>query len=479
VYTWVNPAGHKFIGGDVIGKRADYYFEGDQDTFSRIAPIFQGDKNIIYLESWQRRFDGEKRLLAWWCRTLKDNNGHVRGALSTARDITGNKIKEKALQESEEKLRNIFDTVPEGITITTLDGEIINSNRAAFVLHGYQSKDEITGRNSQDFIAEKDRVNYRKYIVDTLEHGLIGYLKCSLIKKDGVEFPAELNAVIMKDDRDVPNGIILVTADITRRLKADEEHQKIIEYKELDRLKTNLLSTVSHELRTPLATIKGYASLLLTYDRKLDEKQKVESLEAIDRSTDRLAELIDHLLDMSRLDAGLLRMTLMPLKLRDTITAAMHDAELRAPRFHFITEIKGRLPVIMADSRRLRQIIDNIVENAIKYSPEETTITMRVAVKDTELWVSVTDQGRGIADSEKVKIFDRMYRIEQRLQKDPGGLGLGLSLCKALVEAHGGRIWVESIIDKGSTFYFTLPLKLPDKGNKDDEREQVKGSARN
>jgi signal transduction histidine kinase len=246
-----------------------------------------------------------------------------------------------------------------------------------------------------------------------------------------------------------------------------------VEYQELDRLKTNLLSTISHELRTPMASIKGYASLLLMYDRKLKKEQKNESLEAIDRSTDRLAELIDRLLDMSRLDAGLLKMTLLPVDPKELVNIAVSEAKLRSPDFDFKNEAGARLPEIMADSKRLRQIIDNLLENAVKYSPPKTVITLKTEVKPEGLQISITDQGRGIAEAEFKKIFERMYRIEQRLQKDPGGLGLGLSLCKALVEAHGGRIWVESVIDKGSTFYFTIPLKHEAKVIKNDKKNKT------
>ena len=117
------------------------------------------------------------------------------------------------------------------------------------------------------------------------------------------------------------------------------------------------------------------------------------------------------------------------------------------------------LPTLMADGRRIREVIDNLLENAVKYSPEGTEVKVTVERQPAELLISVTDQGRGIPANELENVFNRMYRLEQRLAKDPGGLGLGLSLCKALVEAHGGRIWAESKLGRGSTFYFTLPVR--------------------
>ena len=117
------------------------------------------------------------------------------------------------------------------------------------------------------------------------------------------------------------------------------------------------------------------------------------------------------------------------------------------------------------DRRRIRQVLDNLLQNSIKYSDKGTEVTVRARVGDGQVEVSVEDHGRGIPESEWDRVFDRMYRIEQRLTDDPGGIGLGLALCKALVEAHGGRIWVRSEMGKGSTFYFTLPV---DKGEEEE-----------
>ena len=389
------------------------------------------------------------------------------GAFVLSMDISERKQAETALKESEEELRLFFEAVPDGITIADISGKIMDVNPALVTMYGYENKNDILGRDCGDFVAERHRELARQCLIDTIEQGAITNLEYTLVTKDGTEFPAECSTAVIRNNAAKPIGIIIVTANISARVKAQEEHRKVVEYRELDRLKTNLLSTISHELRTPLASIKGYASMLLLYDHKLDNKQKHESLEAIDRSTDRLTELIEHLLDMSRLDAGLLRLTLQPVKPREIITAAVDDASQRSPKFKFNTEITGRLPGLMADGKRLRQIIDNILVNAVKYSPEDTCITLQAEVKGEDLLVSITDQGRGIPESEYKKIFERMYRIEQRLKKDPGGLGLGLSLCKALVEAHGGRIWVESEIDKGSTFFFTIPLKNKAEGTSD------------
>ncbi len=382
-----------------------------------------------------------------------------------AEDVEKRKKTEKALRESEEKLRLILETIPHGLAVADMSGKLIQINRSVMRQSGFSEK-ELLGKKYFNFVSKKDRDRAVEYHNEVVESGTDQDNEYILKRKDGSEFPAKITEIPIEDASGNILGTLAMVEDITEQRKAEEEHRKNIEYRELDRLKTNLLSTISHELRTPLASIKGYSSLLLTYNRRLDDTQKRESLEAIDRSTDRLTELIEHLLDMSRLDAGLLRLNLEETKPSNIFSAAVAEARLRAPKYKFKIEIKSRLPALMADAKRLRQVIDNLVNNAIKYSPQGTKITVRAEVKAKELLVSVADQGQGIAAAETKKIFDRMYRIEQRLGKDPGGLGLGLSLCKALVEAHGGRIWVESQVGKGSTFYFTIPLKPRSKDKK-------------
>jgi len=242
------------------------------------------------------------------------------------------------------------------------------------------------------------------------------------------------------------------------RKRAEEKARQLETLKELERLRGQLLANVSHELRTPLATIKGYSTMLLDYDTRLEHDEKLEHLESIDKATDRMTDLIDNLLDISRLEAGLLKLEKTPTSILKLLQEIVADAQVRAPDHRIALELGKRLPMVNINAKRIRQVLDNLIDNSIKYSGEGTELTISARRTGQELLVSVTDQGIGIPSDELPRIFDPMHRIIQRLTPEVKGAGLGLAICKGLVEAHGGRIWMESEEGKGSTCFFTLPL---------------------
>jgi PAS domain S-box-containing protein len=240
-------------------------------------------------------------------------------------------------------------------------------------------------------------------------------------------------------------GLGLLLRDITRE-------------KELDEMKSQLLSTVSHELRTPLASIKGFATTLLREDVEWEEESRREFLSIIDEESDRLTELIGNLLDMSRIEAGTLRVEPEPTDLGPLIQETAAEFQMMTHDHQIEVLLASALPLVMADPRRARQVLRNLVENAIKYSPQGGPITISASADASSVQTSVSDQGIGIEPSHLDSVFDRFYQVDSASTRRVGGSGLGLSICKAIVEAHNGTIWVESQSGRGSTFYFTLPL---------------------
>lgn len=236
--------------------------------------------------------------------------------------------------------------------------------------------------------------------------------------------------------------------------------------READRLKTELLANVSHDLRTPLTSIKGYTTTILRHYDRLGDEEKRDFLHEIELASDRLTELIENLLQLSRLEAGGFHIQKEPVAIATMASNAIEDLEQKASTHHFVIHFQESLPLVDADSRRIRQVLDNLLSNAVKYSPEDTEVSVDCKANDNELVVRVRDQGVGISPEELGKIFDRFYQASSGASKRGGGVGLGLAICKGIIEAHGGRIWAESVLDHGSTFTFTLPLEQSDTSEK-------------
>ena len=251
-----------------------------------------------------------------------------------------------------------------------------------------------------------------------------------------------------------------------------EEAAKVQALRELDRLKSELLSTVSHELRTPLASIKGYAGTLLRSDVEWDDETRREFLQIIDEESDRLGELIEDLLQMSQIEAGILRIDPQPVKLPRLAQRVVKKARSSPGNHSFNVVFAPDFPVVNADPRRLEQVLRNLVENAVKYSPEGGTVMVRGDVEGKQAVISVSDEGIGIAPEDLARVFDRFYRADGTEVRRAGGTGLGLSICQGIVQVHGGRIWAESQPGVGSTFKFTLPLADPTTTAERDNQEE-------
>lgn len=242
--------------------------------------------------------------------------------------------------------------------------------------------------------------------------------------------------------------------NITQRKRVE------LELIELNNLKSELLSNVSHELRSPLTSIKGITSSLLQKDIKLDDETREMLLSSVGEETDRLASLVTNLLDMSKLEAGVWKPEKERCHISDIINEALERQKWVHKNHIFKTDSEPGLPEIYADYGQVRQVLINLLENAAAFSEEGTQITVRAKAVGGEIEVSVYDQGVGISKEDLGKIFDKFYRGTQKRQM-PGGTGLGLAISQAIILQHGGRIWAESQIGHGSTFYFRLPVAQP------------------
>ncbi|MCS7254466.1 MAG: ATP-binding protein [Armatimonadota bacterium] len=253
---------------------------------------------------------------------------------------------------------------------------------------------------------------------------------------------------VVKDENGNPTGIIAIFTDIT-------------EIRRLEQLKTHFVAAVSHELRTPLTSIKGFvATLLDDTEGYFDHQTRYEFYQIIDQECDRLRRLIDDLLNLSRIERGLaLQPNWQVVDVASVVKRVLVAQQVYTDKHELVTDIPEELPPIVADEDKLDEILTNLVNNAIKYSPNGGKVIVRVIREDNTLLFSVKDQGIGIPRDKLATIFEKFARIDTRDTRAAGGTGLGLYLVKHLVEAHDGMIWAESEgVGKGSTFYFRLPI---------------------
>ncbi len=251
--------------------------------------------------------------------------------------------------------------------------------------------------------------------------------------------------------------------EILERQKAQEELRKseaqiLQALRQSDTLKSALLSSVSHELRTPLTSIKAMASMALDSSGEGTPHTRAEYLESINQEIDHLTRLVENLLDMSRIEAG----TLKPRRdwelLEDLVEVAMSSLGKSLRERDLQLDLEDDLPPVFIDGVQVQQVLVNLLENAIKYSKEDSAITLKVCRVGDAVEVKVSNLGEGIPQEEIPRIFDRFYRVRSPRKRSIRGTGLGLAICKGIIEAHGGRILVQSVPDQTTTFAFTLSM---------------------
>ncbi|MBM3135714.1 MAG: GAF domain-containing protein [Chloroflexi bacterium] len=238
-----------------------------------------------------------------------------------------------------------------------------------------------------------------------------------------------------------------------------EELQAAQSLYEANRLKAELISTLAHEMRTPLTSIKGYSTALLMEEASFSPETQHEFLQIIDEECETLQDLIRDLLESSVIDAGLLKLELQPVILPRLAKTVIADIARRNPKYRLLVDFPSPFPIVEADPHRIEQVLRNLLDNAVKYSPQEGLIVVRGQVRQDEVIISVADQGVGIAPEHLNRLFERFFRVRSGLGRHVVGSGLGLPIARTIVESHGGRIWAESQAGQGSTFYFTFPLR--------------------
>jgi two-component system sensor histidine kinase KdpD len=271
-------------------------------------------------------------------------------------------------------------------------------------------------------------------------------------------FPSPESRLDDPDERQLLHTIAgLIGSALERTQLADEARRASLRI-ETEQLRNALLSSVSHDLRTPLGVVTGATSALLEDDVPKDDAMRRQLLLTAHEEAQRLARLVRNLLDMTRLEAGALKVQKDLQPLEEVVGSALDRMEDRLRGREVKTSIPAGLPLVPFDAILIEQVLINLLENATKYSPAGTPIEVRAQAREGEVEVEVADRGPGVARQDAERVFDKFYRVREG---EGGGVGLGLTICRGIVSAHGGRIWVEERSGGGAAFRFTLPLQGP------------------
>jgi PAS domain S-box-containing protein len=432
VVRFVNPAAESLLG------RKSEELIGEMFGF----PIMAGEKTELEII----RKGGEVATMEMRVVEMEWEGEIV--CLASLRDITERKQAERQLLVAETAIRTCIGA----IATADRDGGLTYVNQALLKLWGYDSPEEMLGRSMSTFYKEADGV---EQLTQALLSGTgIQAAELAGKKKDGTEFIVELRAAVIIGAEGENVGLTFSLADITERKRAEEAQR------DLARLKSEFISNVSHELRTPLQSIKGFTKLMLQEKAPDLERQK-EFLTIIDKESERLGQLVESVLDVSRLENGRFELQKERQSIKDLLRKIVREFRAVAGEkgIAISESIPAALPEMEVDGERLRRVVVNLLSNAVKSSSDGGNIAVRAEIKDDRLLVRVADQGIGISEEAIPHLFERFYQAEGSAKV--GGAGLGLHISKEIIEAHGGRIWVESEEGKGSTFSFALPLDQP------------------
>jgi len=347
-----------------------------------------------------------------------------------------------------EKTARLLNSIRESIVYIEPEGPIQLINRPLLDLFDHPS---ATDSKAEWLIEINDSITHLKYQVDQLQEFEL-YLRQIFVEHktgEGITFSINQEKRFIKTYSEEIHyggkfrGILLVLRDVTNEV-------------EIDRIKNELVSTISHELRTPLSSIYGFTELMI--QRDLPPHRQKKYLAAVHSETERLSLLINDFLDLQRMEANRQEYTFEPfdllammkdLKQLHSLSSSSHDIRIFS---------EEKVQIVNGDSKKIRQLFGNLVNNAIKYSPDGGPIEIRITEHNNRVTVALTDYGIGIPSSAMSELFQKFYRVDNSDTRQIGGTGLGLSICREIARAHDGEIHVESIEGQGSTFTVDLPL---------------------
>ncbi len=372
----------------------------------------------------------------------------VAAALLSIRMISRLNKQYTVLSNTKTYLANVLDSINNGIITLDMQMHLSQINRNAATMLDVVPP-ESPDVDMATVLPEAFAGVAREMVEETLANGFAMERMFTHRTSLGLELSLAVSTSLLRDETGALHGVIIILRDMT----ASKELERL---RRIDQMKSEFVSNVSHELRTPLTSIKAYTEALM--DMAADGTQK-EFLGVVDSESDRHLSLINDLLNVARIESGHIDLKLSTFEPRRIVEKILDISKVQSKKHEIVKEIPDGLTPIYADKDKLKEVLINLVSNAIKYSPDGGMVKIKLSEEEGNLRMDVTDQGMGIAQEHLGKIFDQFYRVDSSLTYKVSGTGLGLAIVKSTVEAHGGTVRVASEVGKGSTFTVLLPIR--------------------